>query len=119
MCDVPSAALRNVAVVNAAINSSLGDFDLHPTLAKLRVPVLVIEGEKTNVPLDSTREWAKTPPNARLLLIPDAGHATFVDQPNVLLREIEIFPAGQLANEFQKDREELGRRKTGFASSSV
>jgi pimeloyl-ACP methyl ester carboxylesterase len=60
MCDVPSAALRNVAVVNAAINSSLGDFDLHPTLAKLRVPVLVIEGEKTNVPLDSTREWAKT-----------------------------------------------------------
>jgi pimeloyl-ACP methyl ester carboxylesterase len=94
MCDVPSAALRNVAVVNAAINSSLGDFDLHPTLAKLRVPVLVIEGEKTNVPLDSTREWAKTPPNARLLLIPDAGHATFVDQPNVLLREIEIFLQG-------------------------
>jgi proline iminopeptidase len=94
MCDVPSAALRNVAVVNAAINSSLGDFDLHPTLAKLRVPVLVIEGEKTNVPLDSTREWAKTPPNARLLLIPDAGHATFVDQPANLLREIEIFLQG-------------------------
>ena len=56
--------------------------------------MLVIEGEKTNVPLDSTREWAKTPPNARLLLIPDAGHATFVDQPNVLLREIEIFLEG-------------------------
>ena len=102
MCDVPSAALRNVAVVNAAINSSLGDFDLHPTLAKLRIPVLVIEGEKTNVPLDSTREWAKTPPNARLLLIPDAGHATFVDQPNVLLREIEIFLQGSCPTNSKK-----------------
>jgi pimeloyl-ACP methyl ester carboxylesterase len=59
MCDVPSAAMRNVAVVNPAINSSLGDFDLQPTLAKLKVPVLVIEGEKTNVPPDSTREWRK------------------------------------------------------------
>ena len=59
MCEVPSAAMRNVAVVNPAINSSLGDFDLQPTLAKLKVPVLVIEGEKTNVPPDSTREWRK------------------------------------------------------------
>jgi pimeloyl-ACP methyl ester carboxylesterase len=54
----------------------------------------VIEGEKTNVPHDSIREWAKTPLHARLLLIPDAGHATFVDQPASLLREIEIFLGG-------------------------
>jgi hypothetical protein len=30
-------------------------------VSKLQVPVLVIEGEKTNVPLDGTEEWAKTP----------------------------------------------------------
>jgi pimeloyl-ACP methyl ester carboxylesterase len=29
-----------------------------------------------------------------LLLIPNAGHATFIDQPAVLLREIEIFLQG-------------------------
>jgi proline iminopeptidase len=94
MCDVPSGAMRNAKVVNDAINSSLGDFDLRPTATKLKVPILVIEGEKTNVPLDSTREWAKAPSNARLLLIPDAGHATFIDQPAVLLHEIEVFLHG-------------------------
>ena len=91
MCDAPVAAMRNAPVVGKAVNDSLGDFDLRPTLAKLKMPVLVIEGERTNVPLDSTRDWAKTPPDARLLLIPNAGHATFIDQPAVLLREIEIF----------------------------
>jgi pimeloyl-ACP methyl ester carboxylesterase len=94
MCDVPSAAVRNARVVKDAVNGSLGNFDLRPTLAKLKVPVLVIEGEKTNVPLDSTPEWAKAPTNARLLLIPDAGHATFIDQPANLLREIEVFLEG-------------------------
>jgi pimeloyl-ACP methyl ester carboxylesterase len=102
MCDVPSAAMRNVAVVNAAINTSLGDFDLPSTLATLRVPVLVIEGEKTNVPLDSTREWVKTPANARLLLIPDAGHATFIDQSANLLHEIEVFLHGDWPNNSQE-----------------
>jgi hypothetical protein len=53
-----------------------------------------MEGEKTNVPLDSTREWAKAPPHARLLLLPNAGHATFIDQPEALLREIEVFLQG-------------------------
>jgi pimeloyl-ACP methyl ester carboxylesterase len=86
--------MRNAAVVDKAVNASLGNFDFRPTLTKLKMPALVIEGEKTNVPLDSTREWAKSPPNARLLLIPDAGHATFIDQPNALLRETEIFLQG-------------------------
>lgn len=94
MCDVPPEAMRNTRIVNEAVNGSLGNFDLRLTLAKLKIPVLVIEGEKTNVPLDSTREWAKTPPDARLLLIPDAGHATFIDQPDALLREIEVFLKG-------------------------
>jgi proline iminopeptidase len=94
MCDEPVPAMQNISVVGKAVNESLGNFDLRPTLAKLKVPVLVIEGEQTNVPLDSTREWAKTPSNARLLLIPDAGHATFIDQPVVLLHEIEVFLRG-------------------------
>jgi proline iminopeptidase len=94
MSDVPIPAMRNAAIVDKAVNASLGNFDLRPTLTKLKIPALVIEGEKTNVPLDSTRQWAKSPTNARLLLIPDAGHATFIDQPNALLREIEVFLQG-------------------------
>jgi proline iminopeptidase len=94
MCDVPVPAMRNAPIVDKAVTGSLGDFDLRPTLAKLEMPALVVEGEKTNVPLDSTQEWAKAIPNARLLLIPDAGHAAFIDQPENLLREIEVFVQG-------------------------
>jgi proline iminopeptidase len=93
-CDDPAAAIRNGAFVGQAVADSLGDFDFRPILKKLSVPVLVVEGEKTNVPLDSTREWANAPTHARLLLIANAGHAAYIDQPAVLIRDIEAFLGG-------------------------
>ena len=93
-CDDPPAAIKNAPFVFAAVAGSLGEFDFRPMLKKLQIPVLVVEGKKTNVPLDSTREWAKTPPKARLLLIPNAGHAAFIDQPEILVRELEAFLSG-------------------------
>ncbi len=94
-CDDPPAAIRNSAVVGEAIIDSLGNFDFRPMLKKLSVPVLVIEGERTNVPLDSTREWANAPRKARLLLIRNSGHAAFVDQPEILIRDVESFLGGE------------------------
>jgi pimeloyl-ACP methyl ester carboxylesterase len=44
-------------------------------------------------------------PNARLLLIPDAGHATFIDQPANLLREIDDFLQGH----WPANAKELGK----------
>ena len=73
----------------------LGDFDLRPMVSKLKVPALVIEGEKTNVPLDGTEEWAKTPQDARMLLIPDAGHAAFVDEPQAVVYGVRVFLNGE------------------------
>jgi len=90
-CDDPPAAIRNAALVGQAVVDSLDDFDFRPMLKKLSVRVLVVEGEKTNVPLDSTREWAKAPPQAQLLLIANAGHAVYVDQPAVFIRNLEAF----------------------------
>ena len=94
LCDESAAAIRNVAVVFKAVVTPLGDFDFRPVIAKLNMPALVIEGDKTNVPLDATREWAKKPADARLDLVPNAGHATFVDRPEAVLEEIETFLAG-------------------------
>jgi pimeloyl-ACP methyl ester carboxylesterase len=64
-------------------------------LGELNVPVLVIEGEKTNVPLDGTEEWAKTPLDARMLLIPDSGHTAFVDEPQAVVHAIRVFLNGE------------------------
>jgi pimeloyl-ACP methyl ester carboxylesterase len=77
-----------------AVLGSLGDFDFRPTLRRITVPALVIEGAKTIVPLDSTREWAKAASDRRLLLIPDAGHANYVDQREAVLGAIQVFLRG-------------------------
>lgn len=94
MCGVPPAAVKNQLFVSQAVSRSLGDFDFRPMLAKLKVPVLVVEGEKTNVPLDATEEWVKSTPGARLLLIPNAGHMALEEQPEAL-QEIAKFLNGK------------------------
>ncbi len=106
ICSVPPAAIRNLDHVADAAMSSLGDFDLRPMLAKLKVPVLVVEGEKSNVPLDATREWVKAVSGARLLLIPDAGHMALEEKPEAV-HEIGAFLSGQwppTANEIRGSR---------------
>jgi proline iminopeptidase len=93
-CEIPPAAIRNRPAVDAATLASLGDWDLRPKLGRISVPTLIVEGRETTVPLDATREWAAAMPNARLLLIPDAGHETFVDQPAAVLAALRLFLRG-------------------------
>jgi pimeloyl-ACP methyl ester carboxylesterase len=95
MCDVSVEAMRNGGVTGGAVINSLGEFDLRPVIKKFRGPVLVIEGEKTNVPLSSTLEWATSPARGRLLMIPDSGHAVFIEQPAAMLKAIEVFLRGK------------------------
>lgn len=94
-CEIPPAAIRNRSVVEAATLGSLGDWDFRPKLERIAVPALVVEGKRTNVPLDATREWAVVMPNARLLLIPEAGHEAFVDQPEAFRAALKQFLGGR------------------------
>ena len=91
ICDAPAAALRNRWVVVLAVFESLGDWDFRPLLGRIQVPTLVVEGEKTNVPLDATRAWAKALPNSKLSLIPNAGHVHFIEQPAAFRKVVETF----------------------------
>ena len=76
---------------------SLGDWDFRDALRTLKMPALLIEGAQSKVPLTSIRAWAETLPNARLLLIEDAGHANWLDQPDVFRREVAAFLDGDKA----------------------
>jgi proline iminopeptidase len=91
MCDAPPAALRNRFVVVFAVFDSLGDWDFRPLLGRIKAPALVIEGEQTNVPLDATRAWSTALPNGRLLLIPNAGHVHFIEQPKAFFAAANQF----------------------------
>lgn len=90
-CDFPPATIRYRDFVRTSILKSMGDFDFRPILSKLTMPVLVVEGAVTNVPLEPTELWAKTLPNARLVLVPNAGHEMFVDQPAAFVAEAQKF----------------------------
>lgn len=74
--DASPEALRHELLAQATAMSSLGDWDFRPILASLEIPILVVEGAETHVPLDATREWVTSAPNARLLLVPGANHMT-------------------------------------------
>ena len=93
-CDFPPSVIRNRAIVSRVTLQSLGDWDFRTALGRLTVPVLVVEGERTVVPLASTRLWAASAPSGRLLLVPNAGHEVGLDQPGALLRLADSFLRG-------------------------
>ncbi len=93
-CNAPPEAVRNYLVVNDATFASLKDWDFLPRLAKLQQPTLIVEGEQSASTVASVRVWAKALPNARLLLIANAGHFPQVEQPEVFFPAVEKFLRG-------------------------
>jgi 3-oxoadipate enol-lactonase len=60
---------------------SLARFNVAHRLHEIQCPTLVISGERdTTVPLESQTRLAKSIPNARHVIIPNAGHAVTVEQ---------------------------------------
>jgi len=70
---------------------------------RIIVPSLVIHGTfDRNAPYGSGREWASTLPNARLLTIPGAGHAAWLEAPEVIFPAIRQFLRGEWPKEAVK-----------------
>jgi len=64
--------------------------------ANVTAPVLTIHGTKDrNAPYGGGREWALRLPDARLLTIPDAAHAPWIESPEMVLGAIETFLEGR------------------------
>jgi pimeloyl-ACP methyl ester carboxylesterase len=60
-------------------------------LPSIRVPTIVIVGDKDQPFLAPCEYMAKKIPGARLEVIPDAGHASNLDQPDVFNRVLLSF----------------------------
>jgi pimeloyl-ACP methyl ester carboxylesterase len=92
------AALRERAALRLAANSrrvylgslvALLRFDARPRLDAVRCPTLVVAGGRDRtVPLEAKAFMASAIPGARLEVVPDSGHVTAYDQPEVLNRLI-------------------------------
>ena len=108
-CDIPAAAIRNRYAVDDGVYNPLGAYDFHSIIARLRMPVLILEGTETEVPLDATREWAATIPTSRMLLIPKAGHELFLDEPEAFRKAAEQFLRGHFPVGAEVIRKHTGR----------
>lgn len=67
-------------------------------LTRIEVPVLAIAGARSHpVAVSITRRMADSLPGGRLVMLEEAGHATYVEQPAAFEREVAAFAAEQAA----------------------
>src|SRR5262249_32939715 len=76
---VAGTSPRTIAETQRHHATSIGDADLPPTI---NVPTLVIVGEHdATVPLDRAEGLARAIPGARLVVVPNAGHMSNLENP--------------------------------------
>jgi pimeloyl-ACP methyl ester carboxylesterase len=69
----------------------------------VRLPVLVVHGDRDrSAPYGGGREWALELQQARLLTVPGAGHAPWVEAPDLVLDAIDTFLRGEWPEKAEK-----------------
>jgi proline iminopeptidase len=70
-------------------------YDVRPHLPGLRIPALVVVGSEDWVtPPVAARRLAEGLPDARLVIVPGAGHFPFSEEPELFLEAVRAFLAG-------------------------
>jgi pimeloyl-ACP methyl ester carboxylesterase len=81
----------------AKVFPSLIDFDLSEVLETLRLPALIVVGDKDRItPPTAARHMADKIAGARLLILEDAGHCAFLEEHEALDAELAAFAAQAL-----------------------
>jgi len=95
-CDMPAPAVRYGFHYAARLGAELfGKWDYTRTLRHVTAPLLVIVGERDTLGLPMERAWAKALPNARLLIVPDAGRDAHAERPGAVFPAIREFFEGR------------------------
>lgn len=92
-CTSSGDALLNGWVVTRATLRSVGDWDWREDLVSLTAPTLIVTGTGDTMPLEATREWETSLPNARMIVLEGTGHYPHVEQPEEYFRVVGDFLA--------------------------
>ncbi|HKH49485.1 MAG TPA: alpha/beta hydrolase [Thermoanaerobaculia bacterium] len=96
VCSFPNEwPQRAVPLYFDHIIPKMGDWDFRPRLAALDVPVLVLQGTDDLVPVEASRAWAASAPDARFLAIEGAGHHPYIERPQEFLAAADAFLKGE------------------------
>ena len=66
-------------------------YDLLLKLRNLRIPTLVLHGDQDFIPLAVAQHIADAIPGARLEVLPDCGHFSFLEQPEAFHAAVADF----------------------------
>jgi len=77
-----------------AETSDVAGYNLLSLLAGLDAPALVLHGEHDFIPLAVPRHIAAALPRATLTIVPDVGHFSFVERPDLVEHEVSRFLEG-------------------------
>ena len=76
------------------IDGNLASVEYADQLPSLRVPTLITVGDHDLTDPTISREMQRLIPGARLVVFPNSGHMTFVDQPEMFLQAVDEFLSG-------------------------
>jgi pimeloyl-ACP methyl ester carboxylesterase len=94
-CELPNESPAALAAHLSRV-AATADSTPAPTAALVRAPTLVIHGERNLVASpDGANAWARLVPDARLWLLPGAGHLLFLESGDALQRGLERFLRGE------------------------
>jgi proline iminopeptidase len=94
VCAGSSESLRNKQNVDKFTFASLGNWEWTTSLRSVRVPTLLIHGERDPLPIEGARRWAAAMPDARLLELKGIGHFPYVEAPDVFFPAVDRFLRG-------------------------
>jgi proline iminopeptidase len=77
------------------IDGNLASVEYAERLPSIRVPTLVNAGDHDESDPSLARDMAARIPGAKLVIFPESGHMTFVDQPTAFIRTIDEFLAAK------------------------
>jgi proline iminopeptidase len=99
-CDWPAEWPTNQEQFFSALMPSIANLDLRSRIGELRMPRLVIHGDRDLIALEGVKEWlVPASSDARLLIVKGADHGSFLDEPEAVLGAVDGFlsnrwPAG-------------------------
>jgi proline iminopeptidase len=94
LCDGTEEGVRQQQRTNVRIWRTMGDYDLRPAMAASKAPALIIHGASDYLPLVGSQAWVDSMPNARLLVVPGAGHLAQGERPDIFFPALESFLKG-------------------------
>jgi proline iminopeptidase len=73
------------------VDGNLASVEYADRLGSLRVPTLILVGDHDQVDPSISKDMQARIPGSKLVVLPESGHMTFVDQPELFRRAVDDF----------------------------